>query len=65
MKKIAHRVDKWDYTGGDIGNIWVDTSGKKYHHVTNIMEYNSKIKKINKFSIDWKKGEIFIDDKEW
>ena len=27
MKKIAHRTDKWDYSGGDIGNIWVDTKG--------------------------------------
>ena len=64
MKKIAHRIDKWEYTGGDIGNIWVDTNGKTYHHITNIMEYNSKIKKINKFSIDWEKGEIFTDEKE-
>ncbi len=28
MKRIAHRTDKWDYSGGDIGNIWVDIKGR-------------------------------------
>ena len=31
MKKIADRIAKWDYAGGDVGNIWVDINGKQYH----------------------------------
>ena len=38
MKRIAHRIDKWDYSGGDVCNIWLDMKGKKYHHIISILE---------------------------
>ena len=60
MKRIAHRTAKWDYSGGDIGNIWVDTKGKQYHHIISIMETYSK--KDKNFIIDYEKGEIFLED---
>ena len=39
MEKIADRIDKWYYSGGDVGTIWVDRNGKKYHHIQNIIEH--------------------------
>jgi len=62
MKRIAHRIAKWDYVGGDVGNIWVDTKEKQHHHITNIIESYSKKEKQNKFIIDWEKGELFSDE---
>ena len=61
MKRIAHRTDKWDYAGGDIGNIWVDTKGKKYHHIISIMEIYCTNENRN-FIIDYEKGEMFLED---
>ena len=63
MKRIAHRTDKWDYSGGDVGNIWVDIKGKKYHHIVNILKTYSKKDKI--FIIDYEKGEIFLEDETY
>ena len=62
MKKIAHRTAKWDYSGGDIGNIWVDTKGKRYHHIISIMEAQYKDTGNRNFIIDYEKGEIFLKD---
>ena len=60
MKRIAHRTAQWDYSGGDVGNIWVDTKGKQYHHIVNILKTYSK--KDKNFIIDYEKGEIFLED---
>ena len=60
MKRIAHRTDQWDYSGGDVGNIWVDIKGKKYWHIVNILKTYSK--KDKNFIIDYEKGEIFLED---
>ena len=65
IKKIAHRTDKWDYSGGDIGNIWVDTKGKKYHHIVSIMEAQYKDTGNRNFIVDYKKGEMFLEDEEY
>ena len=65
IKKIAHRTDKWDYSGGDIGNIWVDTKGKKYHHIVSIMEAYYKDTDNRNFIVDYKKGEMFLEDEEY
>ena len=64
MKRIAHRTDKWDYAGGDIGNIWVDTKGKKYHHIISIMEIYCTNENRN-FIVDYKKGEMFLEDEKY
>ena len=63
MKRIAHRTDQWDYSGGDVGNIWVDIKGKKYHHIVNILKTYSK--KDKNFIIDYEKGEIFLEDETY
>ena len=63
MKKIADRIAKWDYSGGDIGNIWVDTKGKQYHNIVSIMEAHYKDTDNRNFIVDYKKGEMFLD--EW
>ena len=63
MKKIADRIAKWDYAGGDVGNIWVDINGKQYHNIINLMETYYKNIKNRKFIVDYKKGEMFLD--EW
>ena len=55
---------QWDYAGGDIGNIWVDTKGKKYHHIICIMEIYCTNENRN-FIVDYKKGEIFLEDEPW
>ena len=60
MKKIADRIAKWDYAGGDVGNIWVDTKGKQYHHIVSIME--TYYKDNRNFIVDYKNGEIFLKD---
>jgi hypothetical protein len=60
MEKIANRIDKWYYSGGDIGNIWVDKNGKKYHHIQNIIEAYNKTKKQDEFIINWERGEIYV-----
>ena len=60
MKRIAHRTAKWDYSGGDIGNIWIDTKGKQYHHIVSIME--TYYKDNRNFIVDYKNGEIFLED---
>ena len=60
MKRVAHRIDKWMYSGGDVGNIWVDTKGKQYHHIVSILE--TYFKKDKNFIIDYEKGEIFLED---
>ena len=60
MKRIAHRIDQWDYSGGDVGNIWVDIKGKKYHHIISILK--TYYKDNRNFIIDYKKGEIFLED---
>ena len=60
MKTIAHRTDKWMYSGGDVGNIWVDTKGKQYHHIVSILEIYYKDNR--NFIIDYEKGEIFLED---
>ena len=60
MKRIAHRTDKWDYSGGDVGNIWVDIKGKQYHNIVSILKTYSK--KDKNFIIDYEKGEIFLED---
>ena len=60
MKRIAHRIDKWHYVGGDIGHIWVDTKGKQYHHIVSIME--TYYKDNRNFIVDYKNGEIFLED---
>ena len=65
MKKIAHRTDKWDYSGGDIGNIWVDTKGKQYHHIVSIMEAYYKDTDNRNFIVDYKKGEMFLEDETY
>ena len=62
MKRIAHRTDKWDYSGGDVGNIWVDIKGKKDWHIVNILKTYSK--KDKNFIIDYEKGEIFLEDEK-
>ena len=62
MKRIAHRTDQWDYSGGDVGNIWVDINGKQYHNIINLMETYYKNIKNRKFIVDYKKGEMFLDE---
>ena len=62
MKRIAHRIDKWDYSGGDVGNIWVDIKGKQYHHIVSIMEAYYKDTNNRNFIINYEKGEMFLDD---
>ena len=63
MKRIAHRTAKWDYVGGDVGNIWVDIKGKQYHHIVSILKTYSK--KDKNFIIDYEKGEIFLEDESY
>ena len=65
MKKVAHRTAKWDYSGGDIGNIWVDIKGKKYHHIVSIMEAYYKDTDNRNFIVDYKKGEMFLEDEKY
>jgi len=63
MKKIADRIAKWDYSGGDVGNIWVDIKGKQYHHIVSILKTYSLI--WRDFIIDYEKGEIFLEDETY
>jgi len=65
MKRVAHRTAKWDYSGGDVGNIWVDTKGKRYHHIISIMEAHYKDTGNRNFIVDYKNGEIFLEDEEY
>ena len=65
MKRVAHRTAKWDYSGGDIGNIWVDTKGKQYHHIVSIMEAYYKDTDNRNFIVDYKKGEMFLEDEKY
>ena len=62
MKKIADRIAMCDFAGGDVGNIWVDINGKQYHNIINLMETYYKNIKNRKFIVDYKKGEMFLDE---
>ena len=62
MKRIAYRVDKWEYVGGHPGHLWKDLSGKKHNNISDIIESYWKQNKQTKFIVDWKKGELFSDE---
>ena len=47
-KRIAHRVDKWEYSGGHVGHLWKDLDGNKHDNTKDIIEsYCKKNKKLN------------------
>ena len=58
-KRIANRVDKWDYSGGHIGHLWKDLNGKKHNNISDIMQSYFISNKQSKFMIDWEQGELF------
>lgn len=62
MKRIGYRVDKWEYSGGHVGHLWQDLQGEKHNSISDIMEGYSKRTKQTNFHIDWKAGELFVDE---
>jgi hypothetical protein len=63
-KRIANRVDKWNYVGGHVGHLWKDLNGKKHNSISDIMHNHFVSNKQSKFMIDWKEGELFAYEKE-
>ncbi len=64
MKRIAHRVDKWEYSGGHVGHLWQDLQGEKHNSISDILEGYSKRYKRTDFLVDWQSGEIYVDEKK-
>ena len=58
-KRIAHRVDKWNYVGGHVGHLWKDLNGKKHNSISDIIQSHFVSNKQSKFMIDWEEGELF------
>ena len=59
-KRIANRVDKWEYVGGHVGHLWKDSNGKKHNSISDIIERYWLRNKQTKFIIDWEKGELSV-----
>ena len=57
-KRIAHRVDKWEYVGGHVGHLWKDSNGKKHNSISDIMQRHFIRNKQSKFMINWEQGEL-------
>ena len=60
MKRIAHRVDKWEYVGGHVGHRWKDLYSKEHNSISDIIESYWLRNKQTKFIIDWEKGELSV-----